>query len=226
MISVVIPVYNGARFLGPAIRSTLLQTLPPDEVIVADDGSDDDSAGIAGNFGDPVRVLRLPHRGGAAALNSALAEARGDILAFLDADDLWAVDKLAFQTDALTEDLAAIFGRVVNFNDPDCAITDPGQIAEGLPSMVGASKDAMLIRREAFNRVGLFDETFPISDFPEWYSRAMQSDVRMGFPDRVVAFRRIHRTNVTRVRRDELHRDYVRLARQAISRRTVADRPV
>jgi glycosyltransferase involved in cell wall biosynthesis len=197
------------------------QTLPPGDVIVADDGSSDKSAEIAEGFGDKVRVLRLRHRGSAAALNSARSVAKGDMIAFNDADDLWTPDKLAFQTQLLAADLKleAVFGSVINFNDPDYTISAPGDIRPGGRALVGATKNAMLIRRSAFDRVGPFDETMAVSDFAEWYPRAIRSGVRTHFPDRVVVFRRIHRTNATRLLRQELHRDYLRIAREAIESR-------
>jgi hypothetical protein len=87
-ISVVIPCYNGAKFLRATIESVLAQTYPPLEMIVVDDGSTDDSAAIAESFGPPVRVIRQTNRGVTAARNRGIAEASGDYVHFLDADDL------------------------------------------------------------------------------------------------------------------------------------------
>src|SRR6516165_10253279 len=88
MISVVIAVKNGAKFLAAALNSVMRQTCAPGEVVVVDDGSTDASADIAAGFGPPIRVLRRAHRGVASALNAGLAEVRGELLAFIDADDL------------------------------------------------------------------------------------------------------------------------------------------
>ncbi|MGQ9503351.1 MAG: glycosyltransferase family 2 protein [Thermogutta sp.] len=96
-ISVVIPVFNGERFLAEAIRSALAQTLPPYEILVVDDGSTDESAELAESFGPPVRVLREENRGEAAARNCGIEAARGDWIAFLDCDDVWKPEKLALQ---------------------------------------------------------------------------------------------------------------------------------
>jgi glycosyltransferase involved in cell wall biosynthesis len=96
-ITAIIPVHNGERHLAEAIQSVLAQTLPPGEIIVVDDGSTDASAAIAQSFGAPVRVLAQPNLGPAAARNLGLAHATGDLLAFLDADDLWTPNKLARQ---------------------------------------------------------------------------------------------------------------------------------
>jgi glycosyltransferase involved in cell wall biosynthesis len=226
MISVVIPVHNGAQFIAAAIRSVINQTLQPGEIIVVDDGSRDTSADIAASF-TAVRTLRLPHRGASAALNAGVAEITGSLLAFLDADDLWAPDMLASAAAALDEAPAAdaVFGRVVPFNDPEGRITDPLEIAPGLPSVVGASKIAMLVRRAAFSGVGEFDESMEIADFVEWYPRALRCGVGMRFLDKVVAFRRIHANNTTRLMRKALHRDYFRIARAAISEATRRETP-
>src|SRR5262249_59293001 len=96
-ISVVIPCYNGARFLRETLASVLAQTLPPLEVLVIDDGSTDDSGAVAESFGPPVRVIRQPNQGESVARNRGIEEAKGEWVGFLDADDLWNPDKLERQ---------------------------------------------------------------------------------------------------------------------------------
>lgn len=107
-ISVVIPVFNGERFLGEAIRSALCQTLPPCEVIVVDDGSGDASAQVAASFGSLVQVIQQENRGEAAARNRGIAAAQGDWVAFLDCDDLWKPEKLARQAEYFSGDVDAV----------------------------------------------------------------------------------------------------------------------
>jgi glycosyltransferase involved in cell wall biosynthesis len=93
--SVVVAVYDGAAVVAAAVRSALDQSEPPLEVLVADDGSSDNLADAIAPFGDAVRMLRLPHRGAASASNAAVAEAVGDFVVVLDADDTWAPRRLA-----------------------------------------------------------------------------------------------------------------------------------
>ncbi len=93
-VSVVIPCYNAAAYVGVALRALLNQTRPPDEVIVVDDGSTDGSAAVAQSFGAPVRVIRVANGGAARARLRGLSEADGDALMFMDADDLMAPDTL------------------------------------------------------------------------------------------------------------------------------------
>jgi glycosyltransferase involved in cell wall biosynthesis len=221
-ISVVIPVYNGSKFISAALRSALNQTLRPNEIIVVDDGSIDGSADIAEAFGTPVRVIRRPHVGAGSALNFGIEESKGVLLAFLDADDLWAADKLALQCAALKSapSLDAVFGRVVQFVDLDCKVSKPEEIGASSQPLVGTTKVAMLVRRASFNRVGAFDPK-RIAEFPEWLARAELLELRFRHLDDIVAFRRVHRTNMTRQQRSVLYQDYLSIARgRASSRRT------
>jgi glycosyltransferase involved in cell wall biosynthesis len=219
MISVVIAVHNGAQFIASALRSVMRQTFAAGEIIVVDDGSTDKSADIATSFDASLRVLRRSHQGGAATLNAGVAVAKGDLLAFLDADDLWAEDKLARQIVAFASDasLDAVFGRVVQFTDMECRISEPSEIRHMSTSSPGPSKNAMLIRRDTFDVVGPFDQA-TVADFPEWYARAVTIGIRTKVLDQVVAFRRIHRNNTTRREREALQRDYLKMARTLASR--------
>src|SRR3989441_7830895 len=97
VVSVVIPVYNGERYLADAIQSVLDQTYQNLEVIVVDDGSRDGSAAVAKRFGEAIRYVHRANGGVCKARNTGIAVARGTYLAFLDQDDLWLPDKLAAQ---------------------------------------------------------------------------------------------------------------------------------
>jgi hypothetical protein len=117
-ISVVIPCYNGTKFLRETLDSVLAQTLPALEVIVVDDGSTDGSAGIADSYGPPVRVIRQPNQGESVARNRGIEEAKGEWVAFLDADDLWLPDKLAEQAKLMAPHVAAICsGAIARYPD-------------------------------------------------------------------------------------------------------------
>jgi glycosyltransferase involved in cell wall biosynthesis len=117
-ISVVIPCYNGAKYLRETLASVLAQTHPILEVIVVDDGSTDDSAAIAESVGPPVRVIRQPNQGESVARNRGIDEARGDWVAFLDADDLWKPEKIAKQVAALTPEVGASCTGYYAFQEP------------------------------------------------------------------------------------------------------------
>lgn len=101
MVSVIMPVHNGAQFLREAIESALAQDYTPVEIIVVDDGSTDATPQILASFGSRIRHIRQTNSGAAAARNAALQASRGEYLAFLDADDLWLPQKLRVQIDYL-----------------------------------------------------------------------------------------------------------------------------
>jgi glycosyltransferase involved in cell wall biosynthesis len=96
-VSVIIPTWNRAREVCAAIDSALAQTARPLEIIVVDDGSTDDTAGVLARYGDAIRVVRQHNQGVAAARNAGIAAARGELLAFLDSDDVWLPRKLELQ---------------------------------------------------------------------------------------------------------------------------------
>ncbi len=100
LVTVIIPVYNGAEFLGAAIESAQAQTYRSLEIIIVDDGSTDTSLQIAKEYAaqdERIRVIAQPNGGVAKARNTAIAAARGEFIAPLDADDLWIPDKIARQ---------------------------------------------------------------------------------------------------------------------------------
>ena len=123
LISCIVPVYNGERYLGEAIDSILAQTYGPLEIIVVDDGSTDGTAEVVATYGDQVRYLWQPNAGQAAARNHGLSVTQGEFISFLDADDLWHPEKLdrqiaRFRTRA---ELEFCVTHVQNFWIPDLA---------------------------------------------------------------------------------------------------------
>lgn len=174
-VSVVMPCHNGEPFLDEALRSIAAQTRPPHEVIVVDDGSTDRSAEIAARHG--ATVIRQPCRGDGAARNAGIRAASGDVVASLDADDRWLPHHLE-RVCALLEDhpdAAAAFGAVQQFGDRSEYIR--GWVPEGAPVMLveAAFKDWLhttigsIVRREALERIGGFDERERFAkDFDLW----------------------------------------------------------
>src|SRR5690349_9034781 len=97
LTSVIVPCYNGGRYVATAVQSVFRQSYPRIEVVVVDDGSTDDSPAILAGFGEAIRYVRQTNQGLSAARNRGIKEARGELLAFLDADDVWLPSKLATQ---------------------------------------------------------------------------------------------------------------------------------
>jgi glycosyltransferase involved in cell wall biosynthesis len=197
-VSVIVPAFNGEGFLDETLRSAVAQTLPPLEVIVVDDGSTDATSEIADAFGEPVRCIRQENRGVAAARNHGLALARGEFIAFLDHDDLWPADKLEIQVSAMRSDpgVDIVSGRmrVLGGAVPGRAWSvDDAREAPG-----GAHLPAALIRRSAFDRIGLLDESVGgASDDLDWMVRARDLGLRTVTLDAVTLLYRWHGGNAS-----------------------------
>jgi glycosyltransferase involved in cell wall biosynthesis len=197
LVSVVIPTFNREpRMLGAAVESVLAQDVPALEVIVVDDGSAVSAAQVVEKYGEPVRFHEKQNGGIASARNAGVALCRGDLLAFLDSDDLWEPDKLPRQIEALrSAGLEAVFGQAEQFYDAevDDAFKRRHPIKDRIVDAWLCS--AMLIRREAFDRVGVFDEDRSTSPDIDWLLRAREAGLRVAMVPHVVYRRRIHTTN-------------------------------
>jgi glycosyltransferase involved in cell wall biosynthesis len=198
-ISVIIPVYNGDRYLAEAIRSVLNQTLPPDEIIVVDDGSTDDTAALVRSMGAPIRYCRQSNHGPAAARNRGLELARGEILAFQDADDLWTAGRLAIQVGLLTRHptAQAVIGRTQFFYE-DTAPAEFAAMADATVSphwFLGIHSG--LYRRAAFEAVGPFDAALRYHEDIDWFRRARAAGLIILPHEDVVLLHRRHAGNMT-----------------------------
>jgi len=191
LVSVVIPAYNAEAFLPAALESVLSQDGVSLDIIVVDDGSTDSTAAVLGRYREQVRVLRQDNAGSGAARNRGAAGARGDYLAFLDADDLWAPGKLSRQLAALAREpiLDLVWGGVREFRDGD----DPA--VSDLPVLAAPHPGAALLRREAFERTGGFSETFRQTEVVEWATRILEVELRQAGIEDVVMYRRLHGAN-------------------------------
>jgi glycosyltransferase involved in cell wall biosynthesis len=118
-VSVVIPTYNNARYIGTALDSVFAQSCAPVEVIVVDDGSTDDTKEVVSRYGERVRYVYQPNQGLAVARNTGLSVARGDCLTYLDADDVWEPDNLLVKSSVLLQrpDLSGVFSEFSVFHE-------------------------------------------------------------------------------------------------------------
>lgn len=198
LISVVIPTFNREpRMLGAALDSVLAQDVPSLEIIVVDDGSATSAAQFVQTYGHPVRFYEQSNGGISSARNAGVALSRGNLLAFLDSDDLWQPDKLARQVEALRSDpeLEAVFGQAEQFYDTD--VDDAFKRRHPIKQRILDAwlSSAMLIRREAFDRIGIFEDDRSVSPDVDWFLRAKEAGLRVAMLSHVVYRRRIHTTN-------------------------------
>jgi glycosyltransferase involved in cell wall biosynthesis len=208
-VSVVVPVRDGALYLGEALQSIAEQTLRPHEVIVVDDGSTDGSAALAERLG--ARVERQPASGPAAARNRGAECSTGELVGFLDADDLWPPDSLELRVAALRSDpqVELVFGHARQFKAEARSALD-----EARPALLHGT---MLARRRTLERVGPLSCEWRVGDLMDWLFRARDAGVRELMIDAVVLLRRLHGANVSRDH--DTRMDHVRVVRQALDRR-------
>lgn len=197
LVSCIIPVFNGARFLSEAIESVLAQTYVPVEILVADDGSTDETPAVAASFGSRVLYLRQANAGPAAARNLGLARASGSFVAFLDADDLWCREKLRKQVTRFAQrpELDLCFAHVENFRGEGPGASSSLIGRGGTGSVPGYVSGTLLARRRVFDAVGNFNTQLEHGNDTEWLLRARRHGVVEEILPEVLYRRRLHDEN-------------------------------
>ncbi|NIA31065.1 MAG: glycosyltransferase [Actinobacteria bacterium] len=196
-ISVTIPTFNRAALILEALESVLKQTVAVDEIIIVDDGSDDDTAAVLQKYKDSIRIVCQENKGVSAARNRGIAEAKYEWVAFLDSDDLWQVNKIKRQKEVL-------HGHA----DSEICYTDEEWRKDGkwknqklihqkfsgwiypqcLPRCI-ISPSSVLLHRSVFKAVGLFDESLPVcEDYDLWLRVASRFPV-LYLPERLIVKR-------------------------------------
>lgn len=211
-ISVIMPTYNRARFLGDAIRSVLAQTLTDFEVIVVDDGSTDNTSEIVRAFADPrVKYLRQDNQGPAGARNNGIRASTGEYVSFLDSDDTFLPRKLEIQARALDleYDLGLVAGGYEFIDEGGRLLREErpwiGRPSLDLPTILlggVAPVHAVMVRREWLDRVGSFDASFRAAEDMDLWYRLSLAGCRMDWVPATVCRYRIHRRNMSRSVRD------------------------
>lgn len=219
-VSVVIPVFNGERFLAEAVRSVEAQSVSEVEILAVDDGSTDGTAEVAAGFGGRIRLVRQANLGPAAARNRGIRLARADVVAFLDADDLFSPDKLSLQLDRLRRNpgVDVVIGQLRHFSvdsEPEWdGLKPPDPSDDHLFMQFGCS----LIRRSVFDTVGLLSESMRFCEDWDWFMRAREA--RLGFlvHRHVVMHKRLHESNLTR-QREAGKKFVIEMVRRSLARR-------
>jgi glycosyltransferase involved in cell wall biosynthesis len=220
LITVIIAVYNSARYLAEAINSVLRQTYKPLELVLVDDGSEDGSADVARSFAPSLQYVYQPHEGMGSARNRGVALAQGVLLAFLDADDLFPSDRLERQMAAFLREptLEAVFGHVREFLSPDLDEVSAKRLRRHAERIPGRLPGAMLIKKDAFHRVGPFNTTLKVGIGMDWSARASEQRLKSLMLQEIVMERRLHNEN-NGLRQREWHAQYVQVLKAALDRR-------
>jgi len=222
LVSCIVPVFNGERYLGEALDSILRQTYRPVETIVIDDGSTDGTATVIGHYGEHVQYLRQSNAGPAAARNLGLSVTQGECVAFLDADDLWHPEKLERQMARfqIRPELSYCLTHVQNFWVPELSEEEKKfrdhRISKPLPGYV---TQTLLARRALFDRVGQFNPALGHGDSTEWFLRAAEHGAVVELLPDVLLYRRLHQNNRSRLRASTSHDQYLQILKVSLDQR-------
>jgi glycosyltransferase involved in cell wall biosynthesis len=228
LVSCIVPVYNGARYLREALYSIFAQSYRPIEVIVADDGSTDATVGVVASYGAAVRCVTQATAGPPAARNLGLRAARGEFVAFLDADDLWHPEKLARQMArfAARPSLGVSVTHIKNFWIPELA--EEEELFRNDPrtgALPGYVTMTLLARRTLFDAVGPFDESLWHTDAGDWFLRAAERGTFIEMLADVLVYHRMHHTNLSRRHGAGSREEFVRLVKRSLDKRRKDGQP-
>lgn len=193
VVSVIVPVYNAEKYLADALDSVIAQDYPALDIIAIDDGSNDRSAEILNSGRYPLRYVRQENRGPAAARNVGLMMSSAELVAFIDADDIWPTDKLVSQVTYLRQNptIDIVLGKVeytgtLSERERNIRFEGSGQITKNVNLGSG------VFRRGVFETVGKFDESLIHYEDHDWFLRARELAVKMVILEEVTLIYRRH----------------------------------
>ena len=221
LVSVIIPVFNGERFLAETIESVLDQSYKPIEIIVVDDGSNDRTAQIARSY-DGISYFKQTHQGVAAARNYGIAKAHGEYLSFVDADDLWHKDKIKRQISNIWQNnsFEGLVCRFENFFEPNVELPGwlnkeyfVGRKFKDMPSLC-----TLLIRVDDFMKVGKFNTNLETGEDIDWFARAKDKGMTIKLMHETLVYRRLHDLNLSYKAHDD-RKDLLKIFKASLDRK-------
>lgn len=198
LVSVIIAVKNGERFLASAINSVLEQDYRPIEIIVVDGQSEDRTAQIAQSFAQ-VGYIQQVNKGVADAYNVGIDAAKGELVAFLSHDDLWTPDKLSVQVNYLIDHpkIQYTIAKVKFFLEP--GHSPPSGFRKELleNDHIGRIMETLVVRKSLFDVIGKFRTDLTTAEDVDWYARANDNGVPMAIIPKVLLYKRVHDANIS-----------------------------
>lgn len=218
LVSVIMAVKNGERFLAAAIESVLASDYRPLEIIVVDGQSEDRTADIARSFPE-VSYIRQTHSGVADAYNVGIAAANGDFIAFNSHDDLWLPHKLSRQMEYLLQhpETQYTVTKIKYFLEPGCALpaTFRPELLHQEP--VARIMETLVVRKSLFAQIGTFNTSYATAEDVDWYARAKDQNIPMAIIPEVLVYKRVHDKN-TASDADANNQRLLHLLRRSIQR--------
>ena len=223
LVSVIIPVFNGERFINDAVDNVLAQNYNPLEIIIVDDGSTDRTGEIINQIPVDIRYFKQKNDGPSSARNRGIRDASGDFIVFLDVDDLWPENNLNLLVDEMLNDpdieVIRGYAQLMEFNTETGEFDFVGNPKEAFPDYIGAA----IYRKSAFRKVGLFDNTLKYGEDNDWFNRAYELHVNVKRLEDITLFVRRHGKNMTHDK-NLVELNTVRVFKKAIDRKRAGDR--
>lgn len=218
LISIIIPVKNGANYLYEALSGIKAQKMNM-EIIVVDDGSDDNTFEIAQNFADIVLKHHIS-KGSVVAKNTALKIATGKYIMFHDHDDVMNENALLQMYDELEKDekISAVMAKIKDFISPEISAEERQKIVIRIEPYSGLFSGATLMRKEIFDKIGLFNENLKAGEIIDWQIKMQEQGLKIKKLDFVSANRRIHNSNFGRTNKEKEFVDYAAILRSKIKK--------
>jgi glycosyltransferase involved in cell wall biosynthesis len=216
LISVIIPVRNGSNYLAQALKGIKAQNVNM-EIIVVDDGSTDNTTQIAESFG--CQILKHPFsKGVVIAKNTALKIAQGKYIMFHDHDDVMNQNILPIMLKEIEENAAifAVMAQLKDFISPELSKDEMKKVIIRAEPYCGLFSGAILMKREIFDIIGLFDENIKAGEILEWTNKMNKNNLPVKKLDLVSVNRRIHNSNFGRTNKKEEYQDYAAILRLQI----------
>lgn len=197
LVSVVLPVYNGERFIADAVKSVLMQEYEPVELIVVNDGSTDQTAKILKEFGDKLTCITQKNSGPSSARNRGIKASNGEYVAFIDADDIWMPGSVTFH-----------MGQFTKYKNLEISVGLTSELDFKLPTEIDVAKakeeaflhlvmGASIMKKSVFKDVGLFDEELILRQDTDWFLRARELERKMAIGKELILIYRKHQNNRT-----------------------------
>jgi glycosyltransferase involved in cell wall biosynthesis len=208
-ISVIIPTYNRSRLLAEALASVACQTCRDFETLVIDDGSDEDIPSVCAGASVPVRYIRIEHAGASAARNAGIEAASGELLAFLDSDDIWLPEHLARTISVLQAqpEVGLVYHPCQAADEQGRAVTPrripplpSGFIARHLLAYDMVATPSVVCRRGLVQQVGGFDPSLPTGEDYDLFLRLSLLCPFVALPEPLL-LRRRHAGNISKQQR-------------------------